>query len=364
MRFERAFPDLEPVERPTALLEVPGEDWMLLEVQDGRILGFPKDAGANRYTTVWDNRARTSRDGNEEGLLGLALDPEFGANGYIYVYYSASGGERRTVLSRLSTTGKGAALNVISGSELTILQQPQPYSNHKGGQLTFGPDGMLYLGFGDGGSGGDPQGNGQDITRNWLGSIIRIDVRGATVTRPYTVPSDSPFASGAGGAKPETWAYGLRNPWRFSFDTRTGTMWLGDVGESAWEEVDIGQPGRNYGWNIMEGAHCYRPASGCNAQGLTLPVTEYSHADGSCSITGGYMYRGNAIPAMEGYYVYGDYCTGAISAFPVAGAAPGSNPPVTALRKAGPEIASFAQDAAGELYVLDFDGTIQSIVKG
>lgn len=362
VHFQNAFPKLQPQQRPTSLVDVPGQDWMLLELQDGRILGFPKDPSASAYTTVWDNRARTSREGNEEGLLGLALDPDFSANGYMYVYYSAAGGDRRTVLSRISTTGGGATLKVVPGSELVILEQPQPYSNHKGGQIAFGPDGMLYLGLGDGGSEGDPMGNGQDITRNWLGSIIRIDVRNATSQHPYAIPPDNPFADGANGARPETWAYGLRNPWRFSFDSQTGTLWIGDVGSANWEEVDIGQAGRNYGWNIMEGAHCFQPPSGCDEHGLTLPVTEYSHSNGACSITGGYVYRGHLVPALDGFYVFGDYCSGVVQAFAVAGAHAGSNPPITTLRPAGPEIASFAEDASGEIYLLDFDGTIEKIV--
>lgn len=362
VRFERAFPALPRVQRPTALVEVPGQNWMLLQVQDGRILGFARDASARSYTTVWDNRARTSRDGNEEGLLGLALDPAFATNGYIYVYYSASGGERRTVLSRLSTSGSAASLKVVSGSELQILEQPQPYSNHKGGQLAFGPDGMLYLGFGDGGSGGDPMGNGQDITRNWLGSIIRIDVRNATSDRPYAVPASNPFSSGASAAKPETWAYGLRNPWRFSFDSKTGEMWIGDVGESQWEEVDRGQPGANYGWAVMEGSHCFQPPSGCDRAGLTLPVIDYGHAGGACSITGGFVYRGTRIAALDGYYLYADYCTGIVQAFPVSSAVSGGHVKLTTLRKSGLQVTSFAQDIEGELYLLDSDGTIETLV--
>lgn len=362
VHFETAFPNLQPVARPTALLEVSGEHWMLLESQDGRILGFPNAPSASEYTTVWDNRTNTSRQGNEEGLLGLALDPNFASNGYIYVYYSAAGGERRTVLSRLTTTGGGASLRVAAGSELVILQEPQPSSVHKGGQLAFGPDGMLYLGLGDGGPEGDPTGNGQDITRDWLGSIIRIDVRNATTEHPYATPRDNPFAGGASGARPETWAYGFRNPWRFSFDRQTGVLWIGDVGQANWEEVDIGQAGANYGWNIMEGSHCYQPSSGCEEDGLVLPVTEYSHADGACAITGGYVYRGQAIPKLDGYYVYGDYCSGVVRAFPAAGAAAGSKPPLTTLRTKGPEVASFARDASGELYLLGFDGAIQKLV--
>ncbi|MGH2631866.1 MAG: PQQ-dependent sugar dehydrogenase, partial [Tepidiformaceae bacterium] len=279
-------------------------------------------------------------------------------NGYIYIYYAAAGGERRTVLSRLHTTGTGASLKADPASELILLQIPQPFGNHKGGELVFGPDGMLYLGLGDGGSEGDPNGNGQDTKTNLLASIIRIDVRDASKEHPYAIPPDNPFATSPGGTKPETWAYGLRNPWRFSFDAKTGELWAGEVGQNKYEEVDIIEPGKNYGWNIMEGFHCYKPSSGCDQSGLTLPVIEYPHSDGACSITGGYVYRGTAIPALDGAYVYADYCSGRVSAFPTQGAAPGSKPPVTALRDSGTSVTSLAQDNAGELYLLEEDGKI------
>lgn len=363
VQFMTPFPDLPPVAGPTAMLEVPGQDWMLLAIQDGRILGFPRDVDASEYTIVWDHREATSRVGSEEGLLGMALSPSFATDHYMYVYYSAASTPRRTMLARLTTTGIGSSLRAVDGSELTILEQEQPYSNHKGGQVAFGPDGMLYIGLGDGGSGGDPLGNGQDITRNWLGSIIRIDVSQATAVRPYTAPEDNPFAKRQDGALPETWAYGLRNPWRFSFDAATGTMWIGDVGQSNWEEVNIGEAGGNYGWNIMEGSRCYQPPSNCDRNGLILPVVEYSHSDGACSITGGYVYRGSEVEALSGFYLYGDYCSGVIQAIDGRLAAEGEAIPVTTLRRDGPPIVTFAQDEAGEIYVLHADGTIERITS-
>lgn len=344
------------------MVQVPGQERMLVALQDGRVLSFAMAPAPGTLSTVLDHRQKTSRDGNEEGLLGMILDPAFDRNGFLYAYYSAVGGARRTVLSRFSTAGTGENLRVDPASELQILEVPQPYPNHKGGALAFGPDGMLYLGLGDGGSGGDPQGNGQDITRNLLGSIIRIDVRNATKERPYTAPPDNPFASGAGGARKETWAYGLRNPWRFSFDRETGGMWAGDVGQNAREEIDLIEKGRNYGWNVMEGVSCYRPANGCSREGLTLPVADYAQDGGGCSVTGGYVYRGKALPALRGWYVYADFCSGAAWAFDTQGATHGSNPPVTVLRASGPSIASFAEDSAGELYVLCFDGKIYRLV--
>ena len=357
VKFPLAFPNLPALKRMTNLLQVPGQQSMLVTLQDGEILQFADDPNVSTTTTVLDWRSKTSTDNNEEGLLGLAFDPAFATNGYIYIYYSAAGGDRRTVLSRLHATGSGASLKPDPSSELILLQIPQPFGNHKGGELVFGPDGMLYLGLGDGGSEGDPNGNGQDVTNNLLASIIRIDVRNASKDHPYAIPPDNPFASGSGG-RPETWAYGLRNPWRFSFDSRTGELWAGDVGQNTYEEVDIVQAGKNYGWNIMEGFHCYKPSSGCDQSGLTLPVIEYQHSDGACSITGGYVYRGAAIPALDGAYVYADYCTGKVSAFPTAGAAPGSKPPVTTLRGSGTSVTSLAQDTSGELYLLEEDGKI------
>jgi len=217
---------------------------------------------------------------------------------------------------------------------------------------------MLYLGLGDGGSGGDPQANGQDLTRNLLASIIRIDVRNATRDKPYAIPPDNPFAATSDATKKETWAYGLRNPWRFSFDRQTGTLWAGDVGQDEREEIDIIEKGKNYGWNVMEGTACYKPRTGCNRDGLVLPVLDYLHSGGACSVTGGYVYRGNAAASLRGWYVYGDYCTGAVRAFEAAKAAPGAAAPVSTLLAKGPNISSFAEDAEGELYLLCFNGVI------
>jgi glucose/arabinose dehydrogenase len=355
--FGVAFPALPKLDRPTAMLEVPGQKRMLVALQDGRIVSFAAEASAGELTTVHDQRQSTSRDGNEEGLLGLALDPDFAANGFIYVYFSAKPGERRTVLSRFNTTGRGADLRSVPGSELVLLTIPQPFSNHNGGQIGFGPDRMLYLGIGDGGSQGDPSGNGQDLKKNLLGSIIRIDVRGATKERPYAIPPDNPWAASANGERPETWAYGLRNPWRFSWD-EAGRMIAGDVGQDAWEELDYIQRGANYGWNLMEGAHCYKPKQGCPMDGLTLPFWEYSHDGGACSITGGYAYRGKAIPGLG--YVFGDYCTGAVWTIPAL-FSNSVRPQAIELRAKGPPISSFAEDLSGELYLLCFDGKIYRI---
>jgi glucose/arabinose dehydrogenase len=358
--LEDAFPSLPDLDRPLVMLQIPGEARMLVVLQDGRIVSFAKDAKAVDVQTVLDWREKTSRDGNEEGLLGLALDPRFGENGYLYVYYSAKDGARRTVLSRFKTSGAGSKLRVDAASELVILEIPQPFSNHKGGCLVFGPDGMLYLGLGDGGDLGDPNGNGQDLKNNLLGSIIRIDVRGATKEKPYTIPKDNPFANATDGTRGETWAYGLRNPWRFSFDRQTGLLIVADVGEEELEEIDVIAKGGNYGWNIMEGSQCFKPQTGCQTDGLSLPIAEYRHEDDACSVTGGYVYRGRAVKELLGAYLYGDFCSGAVWAIPAIGSN-SVRPRAVQLRSKGPEIASFAVDQDGELYILSFDGRIYAV---
>lgn len=360
--FAPAFPALPALDRPTNMVELPGQGRFLVTLQDGRLVSFPADPTANTLTTVLDWQDHTSRSGNEEGLLGLALDPAFSSNGYLYLYYSARPGERRTVLSRFATSGQAAAFHVDPTSELVLLSIPQPYSNHKGGQIGFGPDGMLYLGLGDGGSQGDPSGNGQDLAHNLLGSVLRLDVRGATAAAPYAIPPDNPFAGRSDGTKRETWAYGLRNPWRFSWDRATGRLWIGDVGQGTWEEIDLVNAGGNYGWNVMEGSHCYRPAKDCPQAGLTLPVAEYSHDDGGCSVTGGYVYRGQAVPELRGVYVFGDYCTGAIWGLRAEAAERGEVVEAKRYHGQGPGMSSFAEDAAGELYMLSFDGKIYRAV--
>lgn len=324
-----------------------GDDVYVVE-QDGVVLGFR----AGEETTLLDLRARVSRSGNEEGLLSLALDPTFERNGYVWLYYSVAGGERRTRLARFTADlARGGVIDPTS--ELVVLEQAQPYPNHNGGAIRFGPDGMLYLGLGDGGAADDPHGHGQNL-ETLLGSVIRIDVRDATTAAPYVVPADNPFAATA-GARPEIWAYGVRNPWRMSFDAATGELWLADVGQNAWEEVDVVVRGGNYGWNRTEGRECFSPRSGCDRSGLTEPVAAYSHDDG-CSVSGGFVYRGDAVPALSAYYLYSDYCSGTLWA--LAAAARGE--PIVLGQVAG-RVAGFGVDAAGELYVLVFGGPVLRI---
>ena len=302
---------------------------------------------------ILDISDRISRASEEEGLLSMAVDPDFGRNRHVWIYYAAAN-PRRTVLARF--TRNASDLTIDRNSELVVLEVPQPFGNHKGGAIRFGGDGMLYLGLGDGGSSGDPQGNGQSVG-TLLGQIIRIDVRGATTAQRYTVPADNPFV-GQSGARGEIWAYGLRNPWRMAFDPVGGALWAGDVGQGAVEEVDIVQRGANYGWSVVEGGSCYKPASGCDRTGLTSPVLTYDHAGGRCSITGGYVYRGTKVPEIAGAYIYGDLCSGEIWA--VRADSPGTPVRIAS----GPKsLTSFGIDPAGELYVLAIGQPIRRLVS-
>ena len=348
-----AFPGLPELERPVTLLEAPGHALFLIALQEGRVLAVPRDGPWENPRTVHDQRERTLRAG-EQGLLSIALDPDFARNGYVYAYYSVRGGPAATRVARFATGGQGASFAFDDASELTVLEIAQPFSNHNGGTILFGPDGMLYLGVGDGGAGGDPYGHGQN-PGTLLGTVVRIDVRGATADAPYAIPPDNPFRD-RGDARPEVWAYGLRNPWRMSFDRETGLLWAGDVGQAVVEEIDVVSGRGNYGWNVAEGTRCFAPSEGCDRAGLVPPVYEYGRADG-CSVTGGYVYRGAAMPALRGWYLFSDYCAGGIRAIPAGPAAAGEAVRAVALWQDGPgEVVSFAEDAAGELYVLSFRG--------
>jgi glucose/arabinose dehydrogenase len=354
-QVERVFPDLS-FQEMTNLVQPDGtSDLIFVTEQRGIIYAFSASnpQQANIFLDITD---RVNRGGNEEGLLGLAFDPDYQENGCFYVYYSADN-PRRSVLSRFSLHQEDTAV-ADPESEIIIMEVEQPYSNHNGGQLAFGPDGYLYIGLGDGGSAGDPEGNGQNLG-TLLGSILRIDVSELSQPGDYEIPADNPFVDTT-GARAEIWALGLRNPWRFSFDSQTGLLWAGDVGQGSWEEIDIIAKGANYGWNIMEGLHCYSPASGCDQSGLTLPIAEYDHSQGRCSVTGGYVYRGDQIPSLQGYYIYGDYCSGGIWALAYDGNVVTEN---MLLTESGLSITSFGEDLAGNLYILDRQGGIYTLVQ-
>lgn len=302
--------------------------------------------------TLLDIAAQTLNSG-EQGLLGLAFDPNFMNNGYFYVDYvsSKSGGRCAQAVDAQCTRISRFTLNkdsnnnfvyttVSNSSEKVLLEISQPFANHKGGMLAFGPDNYLYIGMGDGGGSGDPRGNAQSLG-TLLGKILRIDPNQGSV---YAVPADNPFVSTA-AAKPEIWAYGLRNPWRFSFDRQTGKLWAADVGQGAWEEIDLIVSGGNYGWNAREGAHVYNGT--VTASNAIDPVWEYDRTLGQ-SITGGYVYRGAAIPALQGYYVYGDFVSGNVWALHT------TTLTNLMLNTSGRSISSFGEDASGELYLLDY----------
>jgi glucose/arabinose dehydrogenase len=309
------------------------------------------DRGALADTPFLDIRDRVWTKGNEQGLLGLAFHPDHKANGRMFVNYNRRE-DGATVVAEY--TRQGRSLQAAPATERLIMVVPQPYLNHNGGMIAFGPDGYLYIGRGDGGSRGDPENRAQN-PQEWLGKILRIDVDHG---RPYGIPPDNPYASG--GGRPEIFALGIRNPWRFSFDRETGLLWLADVGQYKWEEVDLVVAGGNYGWRIMEGAHCYNPEEGCSPDGLTFPITEYGHEHGRCSITGGYVYRGSAVSNMRGLYLFGDYCSGELFAISASANRKGSTVP-RVLMKTGLRISSFGEDEAGELYVVDHKGGIYRI---
>jgi glucose/arabinose dehydrogenase len=298
--------------------------------QDGQLLDTP-------YLNITD---RVGSGGNEQGLLGLAFHPNYEVNGLLFVNYTDTSGD--TIISRFRVTGDPNVADHIG--ETVLLRVSQPFRNHNGGVLAFGPDGYLYAGLGDGGSGGDPQGNGQSLD-TWLGKILRLDVDSA---EPYAIPSDNPFGD-------EIWAYGLRNPWRMSFDSQTGDLYIGDVGQNQWEEIDFvsaGTPGgMNFGWNYLEGTHPYEGSPPQGAQ-LVPPVAEYSHSQG-CSVTGGYVYRG-AMPEWNGIYLYADYCSGIV--WGLIRSDGGWQDQV--LFSGVGSITSFGQDESGEVYLILDSGQI------
>ena len=335
-------------DRPIELGALP-DGRLFVADQEGIVFVLEGDGGDE--DVLLDIRPRVSRNGNEEGLLSVALDPRFESNRHLWVYYSRAN-PRRSVLSRF-TVGPFEADPV---SELVVLEIAQPFSNHNGGAVRFGFDGMLYLGLGDGGAANDQLEAGQDLS-TLLGKVIRIDVRNASAGTPYAVPADNPFA-GEPGAEPEIWAYGLRNPWRMAFDPTTGVLWAGDVGQGAREEISVIRRGENYGWDIVEGDICHEPQSGCDTTGLTFPVAVYGHTSERCSVTGGVVYRGTEVPEIAGNYLYADFCTGELWAIPVDG----SREPMIVASGLG-FVASFGLDAAGEVYVLRFGQPIARLVS-
>jgi glucose/arabinose dehydrogenase len=291
----------------------------------------------------------------EKGLLGVAFHPDFSQHPFFYLNYDRPvGSGTETVIARYQVSASDPN-QADPGSEQILLVISQPFPNHKGGQLVFGPDGFLYIGLGDGGSGGDPLGNGQSL-QTLLGKMLRIDVDHTSGGLPYAIPPDNPFASG--GGLPEIFAYGFRNPWRFSFDSATGRLFIGDVGQDNYEEVDIGENGGNFGWNVMEGMHCYKPPTGCNMAGLIQPIAEYDHSVG-IAVIGGYVYHGSAISSLQGTYLLSDYGSGTIWGLTEDQS---GNWTRTELLATNTNVSSFGQDASGEIYVVEYSGTVAKLV--
>jgi glucose/arabinose dehydrogenase len=330
-----------------------GSGRLFVVEQPGRIRVFPNRADADQAAVFLDIRSKVYVGHNEEGLLSLVFDPEYARTGIFYVYYSAAN-PRRTIIARFHVSAGDADL-ADPASERIILEVEQPYGNHKGSTLLFGADGFLYASYGDGGNAADPHGSGQNLS-TLLAKIIRIDVSTEENGRAYAIPKDNPFVDRP-GARPEIWAYGLRNVWRMSFDRATGELWAGDVGQDAWEEVDLIVKGGNYGWNIREGKHPF-PEQRRRVKGpeptdpLIEPVVDYPRDQG-ISITGGFVYRGKQMPGLIGAYIYGDYASGRIWALRCDGGK------VTAHREIYSDkaryISSFGEDADGELYICAFD---------
>ncbi|MFD2333567.1 PQQ-dependent sugar dehydrogenase [Cohnella sp. GCM10020058] len=338
------------LERPTAI-ETRGGRLYVTE-QEGRVVAIKTSEAVSggKTETVLDLTDRVYSKGTEQGLLGLAFDPQYEDNGFVYVNYTT---QTKTVVARYTLAKDGEAASEKANGEKVLLTFKQPYANHNGGQLAFGPDGYLYIGTGDGGSSGDPQGNGQN-KQSLLGKILRIDVIRTEGDKAYAIPADNPFAKG-GGAK-EIYAYGLRNPWRFSFDADTGELWAADVGQNQFEEIDKIVRGGNYGWNLKEADRCYDPASGCEAEASQAdvidPIWSYGRQEGQ-SITGGYVYRGTDITNLAGWYIYGDYGSGKIWALQEETGGKYRN---ALLLQSELNITTFGRDERGELYLTSAEG--------
>ena len=324
--------DIQPANDGSGRLFIIEKTGYIRSYENGQLLDAP-------FLDITD---RVNDSGNEMGLLGLAFHPDYEQNGFFYINYTGDGGNTR--ISRFQASGNSADSN----SENVLLVIDQPYPNHNGGALAFGPDGYLYAGLGDGGLGGDPHKNGQNTTV-LLGKILRLDVNNGDT---YSIPSDNPFGN-------EIWAYGLRNPWRISFDQGTGDLYIGDVGQGQWEEIDYlpvgSQGGANFGWSIMEGGHGY---DGLAQPDMLLPAAEYSHSEGGCSVTGGYVYRG-AMPKWNGIYLYGDYCSGKIWGLILFNGQWQNQ----VMFETGVTITTFGQDESGELYFASDSGEVYHLTK-
>ncbi|MCB9886775.1 MAG: PQQ-dependent sugar dehydrogenase [Planctomycetes bacterium] len=366
--FEPAFPAQEPFDRPLFVaFHGSDPDNAYVVTQPGHVFVVPRDGKKGDRRVFFDITGKTLTENWEEGLLGFQFDPAYADNGLVYVYWSERVAERegkmangktaksnrQSVISRFSTKGTDAGRVVDMDSELRLLEVFQPFGNHNGGTIVFGPDGMLYIALGDGGAANDPFGNGQSLGM-LLGKVLRIDVRGATADKPYAVPADNPFV-GKEGARGEIWCYGMRNPWRISFDRQTGDLWCGDVGQNRIEEVDRLVRGGNYGWNALEASEEFqlRRDKGSLPADAIAPIAEYPHAEG-LSITGGAVYRGARIPALQGWFVYGDFMT--LRMWACREDREGGKHEVVSLERAPMQPSTFVEEPDGELLMTGFRG--------
>lgn len=366
------------LDNPVYLTAPEGErDTLYVLEQGGRIKKIGSGALIKKpFIDISDRVHNPVFPGDERGLLGMAFHPDFYNNGFVFLNYVSK--NQHTIISRFSVRGP----DPLNDSEFVLIDLVQPYMNHNGGQLAFGPDGYLYIGVGDGGSAGDPENNGQN-KNSLFGTILRINVDSGD---PYKIPKSNPFVN-TKNSLGEIWLYGLRNPWRFSFDFLTGEIYIGDVGQSRWEEIHVismNDGGSNLGWNILEGSSCYFPEKDCDTSGLVLPVFEYPNDANymktligfaqnkpevqGCSVTGGYVYRGEKIPKFQGHYIFADYCTGKFWSFVYKnGAVTKLTNRTNELRKGTGKkqlyVSSFGQDGLGELYFLDYDGDVYKILE-
>lgn len=356
--WQAAFPALPKIARPSTLFQLPGDNtsWYVLQ-QDGLILRFSHQPTASSTTEVLNINDHVEFAGNETGLLGAVAHPQFMSNRYLFLYYTGknAAGDLETRVARYTQNTNGT---FDRQSELILLTIDRPFSNHVGGQLAFDKDGYLYIASGDGGSGGDPLQMGQNLGE-LLGKILRIDVNTPSAAGNYSIPPTNPFIN-TSGARPEIWAYGLRNPWRFSFDKQTNDLWVGDVGQSAWEEVNLVTRGGNYGWGDMEGNGCYSGRSTCSTANKIKPLHIINQSTGACSVIGGYVYRGAAYPAVQGTYFFTDYCLNSMQSITRSS---GSNLKLQTHGTGAANTVSFAQDNQGELYTIGQGGAGEQIYK-
>jgi glucose/arabinose dehydrogenase len=354
LAWEPLFPSLPNIDKVTSLVQAPNDDnyWYATH-QPGKIFRFKNDVNANKLDEVLNIKDRVDDSSNEMGLLGITFHPSFPNNPYVYLNYTGrnTNNEKETRISRFEVSTKGS---MNPKSELILLRFNQPYSNHNGGDLTFGKDGYLYIATGDGGSGGDPQANGQN-THNLLGKILRINVDKISAGKNYTIPTDNPFA--ASGGAPEIYAYGLRNPWRISFDKLTSQLWVADVGQNTWEEVNLVERGGNYGWGDMEGEFCFSDRPSCSTKNKILPLASINHTTGVCSITGGFVYRGAQHPKAQGKYFFTDYCLNIMKSITLDG----GKVSITDHGKTPENVVTFAQSNQGEIYAVGQSGAGKQI---